>query len=74
MIKEKEKVTIVDEIDIYMEEVKGLCPDWTDDQCMKFMLSLKEPLSEIIHETVNHCLAEWAFTPIEGIDNGLNGD
>ena len=65
-----EKVTIVDEIDIYMEDVKSLRPEWTDDQCMKFMLSLKEPLAKIMHETVNHCLDEWAFMPIEGIDNG----
>ena len=56
-----EKVTIVDGIDVYKEEIKGLCPDWTDDQCVKFMMSLKEPLSKIIHQTIGHCLAEWAI-------------
>ena len=59
-----EKVTIVDGIDIYREEIKGLCPDWTDDQCVKFMMSLKEPLSEIIHQTIGHCLAELAIEDI----------
>ena len=68
------KVTIVDEVDIYLSEVKSLRPEWTDEQCLEFTVSLREPLSEVIHETVGHYLAEWAFMPIEGIDNGSKGD
>ena len=64
-----EKLTIVDKIDIYMEEIKGMCPDWTDDQRRKFMLSLKDPLSDVIHETIDNCLADWASVFLKEVND-----
>jgi hypothetical protein len=54
---------------LHADEIKNLRPDWTQDQFMDFILGLKEPLQEIIHQTVDQCIAEWASVFLKEVND-----